>query len=795
MVRNLRWRLIFALCFITFTRARLRCTQDFNDHRALCSCTDSGIKNVPRNLMKDLVYLSIDDCDLTELQNDSFTPYPKLATLILSFNNISKIDSGAFLHLKRLKKIDLSYNPFLPRLDGESFNDLILTDFMAHDSNVNSFPKGRISIVSLMQNKIDRVTVTCKDDDIIYKNVNLQSNNIRRITHEWFVFKCTAVILDLTDNPNEEIDPSLIASLRVNRFQIGGSPFPLEQISNLFEGVKRSIMTHLQLENVGLETIYPGLLSHLKGKRLENFDLSHNNLQNLPDEAFLNLSSVYQLTLDENSIQFLNPREFNGIKELRILSLKQNKITLINKYRYAWNVVISELLLTENRVRSINMFSLKNMTSLRVLDLSYNEELQSIGNESFIDCPTLESLDLSGTSIYNLSLDRSFFSLKTLVLEDVVVSDEFVRPGELSRKMGSLEKLNLEKTTLFVKELWDPIKNISTFHGLHKLKELILSNNLFPTIQVPLFTNLSQLSYVKLSSCKIFQLQGNVFNDLQHLKMLDLDSNSLQVLEPKLLHRLTALEYIFLSDNGLTYLDKDVFDSNIKLVYVYLAKNEFTSFTYSTFQPLFPSLRVIGLADNPLVCNCEVKWLSTWLHEGSVRLIDGIGTVCVATSGTLSPFRGKQLITFDPSQDCGPNIIMYSSVVLAGVASLLLAALIYYNRWLIGNRLFLLKLYLKGYEEILDDEERKNFRYDLNLIFHHTDEGWVTNHLRPSLEERLPEFDKISCGDEDLMISMYYLDAVNYAVENSFKDYCGDQPGSRSRPLVHVKVPHRPRSR
>ena len=242
MAGNLRWTLIFAFCFITFTLASLHCTQDFNDNRELCSCTDSGIKKVPRDIMEDLVYLSVVGCDLTELRNDSFSPYPRIATLILSLNNISKIDSGAFLHIKSLKTLHLSLNPFLPRLDSEPFNDLNLTDFMARDSNVNSFPKGRISSVSLMQNKIDRVTVTCKDDNIIYKNVNLQSNNI---THKWFVFKCTVVLLDLTDNPIEEIDPSLIASLKVIRFQIGGSPLPLEQISNFFEGVKRSIMKML----------------------------------------------------------------------------------------------------------------------------------------------------------------------------------------------------------------------------------------------------------------------------------------------------------------------------------------------------------------------------------------------------------------------------------------------------------------------------------------------------------------------------------------------------------------------
>eukprot|EP00057_Strongylocentrotus_purpuratus_P008695 XP_011663169.1 PREDICTED: toll-like receptor 2 type-2 [Strongylocentrotus purpuratus] len=108
-------------------------------------------------------------------------------------------------------------------------------------------------------------------------------------------------------------------------------------------------------------------------------------------------------------------------------------------------------------------------------------------------------------------------------------------------------------------------------------------------------------------------------------------------------------------------------------------------------------------------------------------------------------------------------------VLSLGMVLIFALGLIYYQRWWIRYRLFLLKLCFIGYEEIHDDVDRGEFKYDIAIMLDEADDMWANQHLRPALLERVPDFNRIVCGDEELMLGMYYLDAVHYATEQSFK--------------------------
>ena len=256
MKKNHKLTLLITVYFLADTEARLsfgNCAQDFAAKKAFCDKT--GLKSIPQDLMTDLEHLFMSDCDITTLHNDSFQRYPSLIQLILTDNDISSIESGTFLSLKRLEVLDLSWNFLLSRLDG-ALSNVILSTFKAENCDLDSVPSLQVkkcSRVSLMDNQINRVTVTCKSRDSWYQYINLEGNDIRTITSITFFINCSVTELNLFDNPVEVIEPSVIGSLKVRQLEVGGRHLPLEQIDNLFQGVKRSVISHLALVRVGLE--------------------------------------------------------------------------------------------------------------------------------------------------------------------------------------------------------------------------------------------------------------------------------------------------------------------------------------------------------------------------------------------------------------------------------------------------------------------------------------------------------------------------------------------------------------
>ncbi|XP_063962227.1 toll-like receptor 3 [Lytechinus pictus] len=175
-----------------------------------------------------------------------------------------------------------------------------------------------------------------------------------------------------------------------------------------------------------------------------------------------------------------------------------------------------------------------------------------------------------------------------------------------------------------------------------------------------------------------------------------------------------------------------------------------------------------NLTQNQLDCNCKIAWLLDWLQSSSnLKLVAESKTICSMAS--LENLGGKPLLTFDPKHYCGPDIGLLCSLPLALVGLFAMMFAIHRYRWLFSYKLFLLKLAVVGYQEVVDARHHGDFEYDLNIMFLEDDEQWVQEHLRPVLEERLPNFNRIVFGDEDLVIGMHYFDAVFHAVEKSFK--------------------------
>ena len=127
------------------------------------------------------------------------------------------------------------------------------------------------------------------------------------------------------------------------------------------------------------------------------------------------------------------------------------------------------------------------------------------------------------------------------------------------------------------------------------------------------------------------------------------------------------------------------------------------------------------------------------------------------------------ILSFNPDQYCGTDIVMITCVSFSVVLVVVICLVAYRKRWWLNYKVFLLKLAIFGYEEINQDLDAQDYEYQLNIMYNEDDEEWVDQIMKPMLQERFPHLRKVIFGDNDLNIGMFYIDALHYATEISFK--------------------------
>ena len=187
------------------------------------------------------------------------------------------------------------------------------------------------------------------------------------------------------------------------------------------------------------------------GMNITDLILDHNNIKEIPDNAFRNKCGIQFLYINFNHISSIRPLGFLCLDKLQKLSLEGNSLTQLNDsifINFGENLMF--LILSNNSITSIQPHSFKMLHNLRVLYLSKNK-LTSLGAETFIGLMRLRRIDLSHNHIQNI--DPHCFSPLT-----------------------SLEELQLNHNRLKVlaNGLFDGLSNIFELH-LHDNRMTSLS--------------------------------------------------------------------------------------------------------------------------------------------------------------------------------------------------------------------------------------------------------------------------------------------------------------------------------
>ncbi|GKA47255.1 MDIS1-interacting receptor like kinase 2-like protein, partial [Tanacetum coccineum] len=257
--------------------------------------------------------------------------------------------------------------------------------------------------------------------------------------------------------------------------------------------------------------------------RLENLDLSYNNLTGKIHFLFANITCLEYIDLSKNN--------FTGILPTRVVRLKN-------------------LDLSRNNFIGQIPSSFGSMVNLTYLDLSTNQLIGTIPPALITNLHQLETLDLSNNNLHgaipsSANLYVSFTSLRELNLShnnfNVFIPSQLVRLRYLVTVDFSQNQL-----TGSIPSYFDSMVNLTT------LVYLSFRGNLL-TGKLPVWlTNLTQLINLDLSRNNFTDLIPPSFISMVNLNVLDLSDNNLDGPIPSSFGNLSQLKFLNLAMNCIS---------------------------------------------------------------------------------------------------------------------------------------------------------------------------------------------------------------------------------------------------
>ena len=199
--------------------------------------------------------------------------------------------------------------------------------------------------------------------------------------------------------------------------------------------------------------------------------------------------------------------------------------------------------------------------------------------------------------IRNMSIDENCLnnltSLKTINLNfnnDVRVTFDYDASSQNAITNDTLETFKLKTNSM---QAIPP----RMFVNLNLLTSIDLSYNRITEMYRESFINLPVLQNLNLSNNQISEIPRDLFQNLQTLKNIDLNNNQISILPNKLFKNLSNLETITLINNQLTIIPDKLFKNLPKLRTLHLSHNQIGTISMRTFMNL-PVIHIIGLSGN-----------------------------------------------------------------------------------------------------------------------------------------------------------------------------------------------------
>lgn len=296
---------------------------------------------------------------------------------------------------------------------------------------------------------------------------------------------------------------------------------------------------------------------------LHELYLSHNQIIDLPRNAFAALPKLHILNLANNQLSIIPFQVFQTLNQLQHLDLSSNRLVTILDNFFLRNGALTALNLRNNSIDKMLKNSLNGLMHLVELDLSENH-ITSIDRNAFDSLTSLQQLNLcqNNLTVIPTTLFQRLLQLKYLNLSR---NNFKTLPNGIFANQFGLEQLIIDGTSISKLNNWVSRKP-------HEVKKDVLQ----------------QLQIVSLRNNRNLQeIDGITFRSLPAVEQLDLSGNSLRTL-PAEIGELKELNYLDISRNGYISLTKQL----------------------NTLQ----RLQTINMLGNSYECDCQMVWLAAWIN-------------------------------------------------------------------------------------------------------------------------------------------------------------------------------------
>ncbi|XP_067866312.1 leucine-rich repeat LGI family member 2a isoform X2 [Heterodontus francisci] len=168
------------------------------------------------------------------------------------------------------------------------------------------------------------------------------------------------------------------------------------------------------------------------------------------------------------------------------------------------------------------------------------------------------------------------------------------------------------------------------------------------------------------------EITEGMFSNLPFLQLLLLNSNSVTSIKDDAFAGLPHLEYLFIEDNKIESISKHAFRGLRDLIHLSLANSGIRSLPRDAFIDL-DSIIEIDLRGNELQCDCNAKWMTTWLKTINA-------TVTNVFCAGPPDHEGKKLVDMTTSDfDCmstGQSIIGCKAITIEEQVFVVIAQLV-----------------------------------------------------------------------------------------------------------------------